>query len=154
MQGWQALIKRSHGEDAEYSLAFSYRVLHSNLLCAASFAGLVKCVLMLNHHSVSPNVHFYCLNPHVDMNGYPCQISVPCLDVFLCLQQIAVESRALALCPKDQGELLDLGSNTGYAGVSSFGFGGTNARADIWAKAQTGFRDSVPLFYHGLTVLF
>ncbi|CAE7464959.1 ppsA [Symbiodinium sp. CCMP2456] len=84
----------------------------------AGMAGLVKCVLMLNHHSVSPNVHFYCLNPHVDMNGYPCQIS---------------------------GELLDLGSNTGYAGVSSFGFGGTNARADIWAKANTGFRKVRPV---------
>ena len=64
--------------------------------------------------------------------------------------------RALAeLCPNTgQGELLDLGSNTGYAGVSSFGFGGTNARADIWAKAHTGFRDSVPLFYHGFSVPF
>ena len=45
----------------------------------AGMAGLVKCILMLNHHTVAPNVHFYCLNPHVDMNGYPCQISAPCL---------------------------------------------------------------------------
>eukprot|EP00913_Durusdinium_trenchii_P007330 g6890.t1 len=67
----------------------------------AGMAGLVKCVLMLNRGTVAPNVHFYSLNPHLDLNGYPCQIS---------------------------GELLELGSTSGYAGVSSFGFGGTNAR--------------------------
>ena len=39
-------------------------------------SGLVKCVLMLSHGSVAPNVHFYSLNPHLDLNGYPCQISV------------------------------------------------------------------------------
>lgn len=79
----------------------------------AGMAGLVKCVLMLNRGTVAPNVHFYSLNPHLDLNGYPCQIS---------------------------GELLELGSTSGYAGVSSFGFGGTNARADVWGKAQMGQR--------------
>ena len=81
----------------------------------AGMAGLVKCVLMLSHGSVAPNVHFYSLNPHLDLNGYPCQIS---------------------------GEILELGTTSGYAGVSSFGFGGTNARADIWGKAHVGQRKS------------
>ena len=45
--------------------------------------------------------------------------------------------------PFAKDELLDLGTNSGYAGVSSFGFGGTNARADIWGKAQVGQRRSV-----------
>mmetsp|Transcript_8845 Transcript_8845/g.21100 ORF Transcript_8845/g.21100 Transcript_8845/m.21100 type:complete len:1235 (+) Transcript_8845:46-3750(+) len=89
----------------------------------AGMAGLVKCTLMLNHHGLAPNVHFYCLNPHVDANGYPCQIS---------------------------GELLDFGTNSGYAGVSSFGFGGTNARADIWAKATVGARRSGKLDFNML----
>ncbi|CAJ1461342.1 unnamed protein product [Effrenium voratum] len=79
----------------------------------AGMAGLVKCVLLLNHCTVAPNVHFHSLNPHLDLTGYPCYIS---------------------------GELLELGTNTGYAGVSSFGFGGTNARADIWGKAHVGTR--------------
>ena len=42
-------------------------------------SGLVKCVLMLGHGCVAPNVHFYSLNPHLDLNGYPCQVSVPWL---------------------------------------------------------------------------
>lgn len=79
----------------------------------AGMAGLVKCVMMLSHSCVAPNVHFYSLNPHLDLNGYPCQIS---------------------------GEMLELGTTSGYAGVSSFGFGGTNARADIWGKARVGMR--------------
>ena len=38
--------------------------------------------------------------------------------------------------------MLELGTTSGYAGVSSFGFGGTNARADIWGKARVGQRTS------------
>lgn len=36
--------------------------------------------------------------------------------------------------------MLDSGVEAGVSGVSSFGFGGTNARADIWGRAKTGFR--------------
>ena len=36
--------------------------------------------------------------------------------------------------------MLELGTTSGYAGVSSFGFGGTHARADIWGKARVGTR--------------
>ena len=48
------------------------------IACAKPPGGLVKCVLMLSHSCVAPNVHFYSLNPHLDLNGYPCQISATC----------------------------------------------------------------------------
>eukprot|EP00930_Biecheleria_cincta_P071573 TRINITY_DN59062_c0_g1_i1.p1 TRINITY_DN59062_c0_g1~~TRINITY_DN59062_c0_g1_i1.p1 ORF type:complete len:1235 (+),score=171.38 TRINITY_DN59062_c0_g1_i1:50-3754(+) len=77
----------------------------------AGMAGLCKCILTLAYGTVAPNVHLHHLNPHMDTRGYPVIIS---------------------------DELCELGTNTGYAGVSSFGFGGTNARADIWARAKLG----------------
>eukprot|EP00413_Alexandrium_margalefii_P030110 CAMPEP_0204559596 /NCGR_PEP_ID=MMETSP0661-20131031/32099_1 /ASSEMBLY_ACC=CAM_ASM_000606 /TAXON_ID=109239 /ORGANISM="Alexandrium margalefi, Strain AMGDE01CS-322" /LENGTH=101 /DNA_ID=CAMNT_0051566837 /DNA_START=24 /DNA_END=325 /DNA_ORIENTATION=- len=77
----------------------------------AGMAGLIKCFSMLMHATIPPNVHLVSLNPHMDTNGYP-------------------------VCFSD--EMTELGTNSGYAGVSSFGFGGTNARADLWARASVG----------------
>jgi len=59
----------------------------------------------------SPNCHFYTLNPHLDTAGYPTAFA---------------------------SELSDFGYNAGYSGVSSFGFGGANARADVYAAAAVG----------------
>nr|AQS99286.1 type I polyketide synthase [Gambierdiscus polynesiensis] len=81
----------------------------------AGTAGLVKCFMMLMHGCVPPNVHLVALNPHIDANGYPVQFG---------------------------DSLIDLGTNSGYAGVSSFGFGGTNARADLWARVSVGPREA------------
>lgn len=79
----------------------------------AGMAGLVKCFTMMMHGAVPPNVHLKDLNPHIDASAYPVLFA---------------------------DELLDLGTSSGYAGVSSFGFGGTNARADLWAKTTIGVR--------------
>lgn len=37
-------------------------------------------------------------------------------------------------------ENVDVIRNSQHVGVSSFGFGGTNARADLWGYCQEGFR--------------
>jgi len=81
----------------------------------AGTAGLVKCFMMLMHGCIPPNVHLAALNPHIDTNGYPVQFG---------------------------DSIMDLGTNSGYAGVSSFGFGGTNARADLWARVSVGPREA------------
>jgi acyl transferase domain-containing protein len=65
---------------------------------AAGVAGLIKTVLMLRHQAVPPTVHFRRINPHVTLDGTP--IAVP----------TDLTRRSLT-----------------YAGVSSFGFSGTNA---------------------------
>jgi len=81
----------------------------------AGMAGLIKCFMMLMHGTTPPNVHLCALNPHIDAHAYP---------VFFC------------------DEMCDLGTNSGYAGVCSFGFGGTNARADLWARCSIGPRSA------------
>jgi 3-oxoacyl-(acyl-carrier-protein) synthase len=82
-----------------------------HLEAGAGTAGVVKCMLMCAACAGSPNCHLLVLNPHLDVNGYP---TVFCT------------------------ELSDYGGNSGYSGVSSFGFGGANSRADVFASANKG----------------
>jgi len=87
-----------------------------HLEAAAGIAGLIKCICMLNYASGAPNCHLLTLNPHLDVAGFPVYF---------------------------QTEAMDFGANSGLTGVSSFGFGGTNARADVWGHAQHGARYSI-----------
>jgi len=89
----------------------------------AGMAGLIKCFMMLMNGTTPPNVHLVSLNPHVDTNGYPVHFA---------------------------DEMTLLGTHSGYAGVSSFGFGGTNARADLWARASIGVRKANELDWNKL----
>eukprot|EP00931_Biecheleriopsis_adriatica_P004708 TRINITY_DN106338_c0_g1_i1.p1 TRINITY_DN106338_c0_g1~~TRINITY_DN106338_c0_g1_i1.p1 ORF type:complete len:823 (-),score=151.99 TRINITY_DN106338_c0_g1_i1:92-2560(-) len=84
-----------------------------HLEAGAGIAGLIKCICMLNYSAGAPNVHLLVLNPHLDVAGYPVYFET---------------------------ELMDYGQNSGLTGVSSFGFGGTNARADLWGHATKGAR--------------
>ena len=79
----------------------------------AGQAGIIKCILMCNSCAGTPNCHLYILNPHLDVNGYPTIFNT---------------------------ELTEYGNQSGYSGVSSFGFGGANARADVYAVATRGPR--------------
>lgn len=79
----------------------------------AGLSGFVKCVLALLFAVAPANVHLHTLNPHLDLDGFPCQF---------------------------EAEAVDAGRNSQHAGVSSFGFGGTNARAELWAACQVGPR--------------
>ena len=83
---------------------------------AAGLNGLAKCVLMLMTSASAPNVHLRSLNPNLDTNGFPCLYESECVDA-------------------DQ--------NSQNIGVSSFGFGGTNARADLWGHCQQGPRSEL-----------
>lgn len=84
-----------------------------HLEAAAGMAGLIKCILLLVASSGPPNVHLNMLNPHMDVNGYPVYFET---------------------------ELCDYLCDTGVSGVSSFGFGGTNARGDLWGRCLRGAR--------------
>uniref|UniRef100_A0A6T1IA36 Beta-ketoacyl synthase C-terminal domain-containing protein n=1 Tax=Alexandrium monilatum TaxID=311494 RepID=A0A6T1IA36_9DINO len=83
----------------------------------AGMLGIMKCVVMGNQAASAPNLHLHALNPHMDTNAYPVYFS---------------------------SEFVDQGKPVGYFGVSSFGFGGSNARGDIWARAQTGYMNTNP----------
>jgi amino acid adenylation domain-containing protein/thioester reductase-like protein len=73
-----------------------------HLEAAAGIASLIKVVLALEHEEMPANLHFKELNPYIDLDGSRLKIST-------------------APQPWLRGE------ETRYAGVSSFGFGGTNA---------------------------
>jgi acyl transferase domain-containing protein len=76
-----------------------------HLEAAAGIAGLIKAVLCLQHRAVPPNLHFEQLNPQIDLT--PARLALP-------------------------GRLEPL-PETGplFAGLSSFGFGGTNAHLSL-----------------------
>eukprot|EP00933_Yihiella_yeosuensis_P048748 TRINITY_DN4510_c0_g1_i11.p1 TRINITY_DN4510_c0_g1~~TRINITY_DN4510_c0_g1_i11.p1 ORF type:complete len:757 (-),score=116.87 TRINITY_DN4510_c0_g1_i11:1560-3830(-) len=77
----------------------------------AGVCGLIKVVLMLNGAVSLPNPHLRILNPHLDINGYPVVFT---------------------------NELTSTSYHDQCMGVSSFGFGGSNARADLWSDVDKG----------------
>eukprot|EP00931_Biecheleriopsis_adriatica_P028174 TRINITY_DN16844_c0_g1_i1.p1 TRINITY_DN16844_c0_g1~~TRINITY_DN16844_c0_g1_i1.p1 ORF type:complete len:821 (+),score=197.48 TRINITY_DN16844_c0_g1_i1:110-2572(+) len=77
----------------------------------AGTCGLIKVVLLLNGGLSTPNPHLTSLNPHLDITAYPVMFT----------NELATTSRG------DQ-----------CMGVSSFGFGGSNARADLWGDVEKG----------------
>ncbi len=73
-----------------------------HLESAAGIAGLIKVILSLYHEEIPPHLHFKQINPHIPIDELPLQIPT--------------ERR-----PWKSGD------EKRFAGVSSFGFGGTNA---------------------------
>jgi len=72
-----------------------------HLEAAAGIAGLQKLVLSLHHKRIPPNLHFNKLNPYISLDGTTFHLPDKCSD-WTC------------------------GSAKRIAGISSFGFGGTN----------------------------
>ncbi len=85
-----------------------------HLEAAAGIAGLIKVVLSLQHRQIPPHLHFKQLNPYIKLKNTPIQIPTE-------LQQWPAQAQ-----PR-------------LAGVSAFGFGGTNAHA-ILEEAPTQVR--------------
>ena len=73
-----------------------------HLEAAAGIAGLIKTALALHHRAIPPTLHFSKPNPHVAFDTLPLRVQV-----------------ALEPLPEN--------GRRAIAGVSSFGFGGTNA---------------------------
>jgi myxalamid-type polyketide synthase MxaE and MxaD len=73
-----------------------------HLEAAAGIAGLIKVALALWHREIPPSLHFEKPNPHIPFDELPLRVQT-----------------TLSPWPKESGLAL--------AGVSSFGFGGTNA---------------------------
>ena len=82
--------------------AGSVKTNFGHLESAAGIAGLIKVALMLKHRMIPPNVHFTKPNPYIDFAKSPLRVPT-----------------RLEPWPEDQHPAL--------AGVSAFGFGGTNA---------------------------
>jgi acyl transferase domain-containing protein len=78
-----------------------------HLEAAAGMAGLIKTVLALRHEYIPPSLHFRQLNPDITLEGTRLQV--------------AADGRSW---PRDR-------ERRRLAGVSSFGFGGTNAHVIV-----------------------
>jgi len=76
---------------------------------SAGISGFLKCVLMNLYGEGTANCHLNCLNPHIDMIGFPAIITT---------------------------ETVPFRAEASYNGVLSFGFGGTNACATAWGVNQ------------------
>ena len=89
-----------------------------HLESAAGVAGLIKVVLALQHEQIPPHLNFTKLNSHIDWNGFPVEIPV-------------------SARPWTRGRRRRL------AGVSSFGFSGTNAHVIVEEGPQAAAADPV-----------
>lgn len=87
-----------------------------HLEAGAGIAGLTKCLQMIRFSTSPPNAHFNCINPNLMVDGYPVLFT---------------------------NEVTDTSYSSGYCGVSSFGFGGTNSRCDVYNTADRGPRKTV-----------
>ena len=77
-----------------------------HLEAAAGIAGLIKTVLALRHEHIPAHLHFEQMNPHIDWGGVPVEIPV-------------------------RGRAWPRSGRRRLAGVSSFGFSGTNAHVIV-----------------------
>jgi len=73
----------------------------------AGLAGFFKCCMQVMHCEAAANLHLRAKNPHLDLEGFPCQV----------LSEVVV-----------------MREDSAYSGVSSFGFGGTNAHGEAWGR--------------------
>jgi len=78
-----------------------------HLELGAGIIGVLRALSTLSTATVHPNCHLYQLNEHFSLDGYP--VAMPC---------------EACLFPYEQN----------IGGVNSFGFGGTNARHEYWAR--------------------
>jgi malonyl CoA-acyl carrier protein transacylase/SAM-dependent methyltransferase len=77
-----------------------------HLEAAAGVAGLIKTVLSLEHQFIPQHLHFHSMNPHIDWGSLAVEIPV-------------------------QGRDWPRGKRVRRAGISSFGFSGTNAHVIV-----------------------
>jgi acyl transferase domain-containing protein/acyl-CoA synthetase (AMP-forming)/AMP-acid ligase II/NAD(P)-dependent dehydrogenase (short-subunit alcohol dehydrogenase family)/acyl carrier protein/SAM-dependent methyltransferase len=97
---------RGAGEDAPPCAIGSVKTNIGHLEAAAGIAGLIKVVLALEHEEIPPNLHLNTLNPHIELAG----------------SRLTIPTRPM---PWPRGRRRRI------AGVSSFGFGGTNAHVIV-----------------------
>jgi len=107
-----AAIKVMAKGDRPWPLKFVSSKAHlGHTEACAGVCGFIKVALMLLSQVATPNPHLYCLNPHLDVKGYKCNFyNESCLTA----------------------------DSSGFAGISSFGFGGANTHGELWGRAKKG----------------
>ena len=112
------------GQREETCYLGSLKTNIGHLEAAAGVAGLIKTVLCLQHQAIPPNLHFKQLNPLIESSD---SITIP--------------------------QQLQPWQSQRYAGISSFGFGGTNAHLILGeANEIRGERELQERSHHLLTL--
>ncbi|AKQ65801.1 Malonyl CoA-acyl carrier protein transacylase [Myxococcus hansupus] len=107
----QAFLKRGAPGGAPVCAIGSAKSSIGHLESAAGIAGLIKAVLTLQHGKIPPNLHSRVKNPNIDFASGPFYVAEQVLDF-----------------PMKEGSR--------FAGLSSFGAGGSNAHAILqWSSA-------------------
>ncbi|OKH15930.1 type I polyketide synthase [[Limnothrix rosea] IAM M-220] len=101
----KSVLKQSENSREEPCIVGSVKTNIGHLEAAAGIAGLIKVVLSLNHGKIPQHLHFQQLNSRIDLE-----------------KMLAIPAAAQPWQPSTQPRL---------AGISSFGFGGTNAHIII-----------------------
>ena len=99
-----------------------------HLEAAAGMASLVKVLLMIRHQEIPPQIHFDTLNPKIDLQDVP----------------LRIPTQTTPWAPGPAGYI---------AGLSAFGFGGTNAHVVVQAADEPhGERPALERPAHLLTL--
>ncbi len=116
------------GERSEPLQVGSVKTNFGHLEGAAGMAGLIKLVLMLQHGQIPPNLHFNTPNPYIDWENL----------------SIEIPTKVQPWSPA---------TNQRIAGVSSFGFSGTNAHIVLGeAPAREPVTNNIERPLHLLTL--
>jgi acyl transferase domain-containing protein/NADPH:quinone reductase-like Zn-dependent oxidoreductase/thioesterase domain-containing protein/NAD(P)-dependent dehydrogenase (short-subunit alcohol dehydrogenase family)/acyl carrier protein len=100
MQALGEIFRSADGAAPRCNVA-SVKANVGHMETVSGVAGLIKVVLMMQHETIAPQTHFESLNPHINLAG----------------TRLTIPTEATAW---------PSGSRPRFAGVSSFGFGGTN----------------------------
>jgi acyl transferase domain-containing protein/acyl carrier protein len=100
------------GRSFEHPLMIgSLKTNMGHLEAAAGIAGVIKVILSLQHAEIPPHLHFKTPNPHIDWKGMPIEVAAA-------------------------GRAWPPGGRARLAGVSAFGFSGTNAHLVLEAPPE------------------
>jgi acyl transferase domain-containing protein/thioesterase domain-containing protein/acyl carrier protein len=106
-----AEIFSSKGTNAVPCYVSSVKANVGHMETVSGVAGLIKVVLMMQHEEIAPQANFETLNPHIELSG----------------SRVTIPTKHMAW-PRDSARM---------AGVSSFGFGGTNTHLIIESPATS-----------------
>ena len=109
---------RSFTDECNFCAIGSVKSNYGHLYDCAGILGVIKTALMLKHRTIVPTVNFHTLNPGIDLKDSPLRIA----------------SQLTAWEPRN---------GTRLAGVSAFGFSGTNCHI-VLAECPEAPADSAP----------
>jgi len=104
--GSARIVNDPYPRDIPYILGAT-KTHFGHLELGAGIIGLLRAIVVLTFGGTTPNANLYQVNEHMSLEGFPHYMSVEC-----------------APFPFQNN----------IAGVNSFGFGGTNARAELWGR--------------------